>query len=155
MSTIDFERYIHRLGEAFAEDDPAVAAKAEEEANVRRLQAQIQALAQGDVAAFRDSVTDDIEFEVVGPPDVPFLGRWRGRDEVARAVAHNFSLLEQQQSEVQSVVAQGAVVVLVGREKGRYRADQREYDLSYVQVHTFRNGRTARIREYVSGPEPA
>ena len=37
---------------------------------------------------------DDVEFEITGPPALPFVGRWRGRDEVAEAMREFATALE-------------------------------------------------------------
>jgi ketosteroid isomerase-like protein len=55
--------------------------------------------------------------------------------------------VEEQQPEILAVVAQGAVVVVTARERGRYRATGRSYDLHWVQLFTFRQGKVVRVRE--------
>ena len=82
--------------------------------------------------------------EFVGPPHAPFVGRWRGREEAARAVRDNFSQVEEQRPEIRTVVAQGDVVVVVAQERGRFR-DGRPYETHWVQLFTFRDGKLARF----------
>jgi ketosteroid isomerase-like protein len=148
MNQTAIEQMIDRLRHAFEEGDPGAPAKQTEAANVKQVQDQYRALARGDFAAFVESLADDIELEIIGPTEVPFVGRWSGRATVVEAVRTNFALMEDQRPEIQSVVAQGDTVVLVAREQGRYRPTGRAYDLHWVQVFTFRDGKLSRMREF-------
>src|SRR5262245_4130419 len=133
-------RFVDGLRQAFEAGDPAAAAKCAEAACVRLVQEQYRAIARGDFAAYPDTLAEDIEFENVGPAAVPFVGRWRGREEVAEAIARNFGYVEDQRPEVLSVVAQGDCVVVVAREQGRYRPTGRDYDAHWVQHFTWHDG---------------
>jgi ketosteroid isomerase-like protein len=140
-------QFIDALHPAFHDGDPDAAGKAAEAENVRRLQEQYRALARGDYAGVLAHLADDIELEIVGRPEVPFTGRWQGLDQVRDALQRNFALVEDQRPEVQTLTAQGDTVVVVARERGRLRATGREYDLHWVQLFTFRDGKVVRIRE--------
>jgi ketosteroid isomerase-like protein len=138
--------FIDRLPLAFTEGDNAAGSKAEESANVRLLQEQYRALARGDFGPVLALMAEDVELEMLGPPDVPLSGCWRGRHEVAEAVRRNFGLLQDQQAELLAVVAQGDTVVLHARERGRYRPTGKAYQLHWVQFFTFRAGQLVRLR---------
>jgi uncharacterized protein len=140
-------QFIERLASAFAEDDTDAAGKATEAANVRRVQETYRALASGDMAAFLETLAEDMEMEFVGSPNGLFAGRYRGREESARAVVENFAKVEEQRPEIHWVVAQGDVVIVVGQESGRIRRTGLPYDSHFVQVFTFRDGKMARYRE--------
>jgi ketosteroid isomerase-like protein len=141
-------QFIDRVQEAFLEGDPDVTTKSMEADNVRCLQRQYQAIVAGDFAAALDLFTDDVELEIVGPPEMPFAGMWRGREAVGAALRRNFSLVADQQPEIHSVTAQGDTVVVVARERGTYVPTGRGYDLHWVQLFQFRDGRMARVREF-------
>jgi ketosteroid isomerase-like protein len=87
-------RFIEHLGSAFEEDDAGAAVKAAEASNVWLVQESYRVIARGDFAGFRDLLAEDVEMEFVGSPRMPFTGRWRGREEAARALRHNFSQVE-------------------------------------------------------------
>ncbi len=144
-------RFIERLGSAFEEDDAGAAVKAAEASNVWLVQESYRAIARGDFAGFLDLLAEDVEMEFVGSPRMPFTGRWRGREEAVRAVRDNFSEVEEQRPEVQSVVAQGDVVVIVARESGRFRRSGHPYETHWVQIFTLRDGRIARFRQICDG----
>lgn len=143
--------FIDRIDHAFREGDAEVHGKRAEEENVRLLQEQYRALARGDFDAAIGLYDDDVELEITGPPAIPFLGRWRGRDDVADAVRQNFGMVEDQQPEIHSVVAQGDSIIVIARERGRFRPAGRPYELHWVQLFVFRDGKVIRIREIVDG----
>ena len=147
MSSTAIHQFVDDLRAAFEAGDELVAHKAVEEACVALVQDQYRALARGDFAAFLDTLADDIELENVGPPALPFVGRWQGRDQVAEAVQRNFSLIEDQRPEVLSLVAQGDTVVVVARERGRVRSTGQEYDMHWVQMLTYRERRLVKFRQ--------
>jgi ketosteroid isomerase-like protein len=138
--------FLDRLQPAFEEGDGEVHNKRAESDNVKRLQEQYQGLARGDFAPVLALLADDVEMEMLGPAGVPMTGRWCGKEQVAQAIARNFSLVKDQNAELLSVVAQGDSVVLFARETGRYRATGKSYDIHWVQLYTFRDGRVARFR---------
>src|SRR5262245_10818804 len=140
-------RFIDRMVPAFEADDDNAASRTKEANHVRLLQEQFRAISRGDFAAFAALLDEDVEMEIVGPAGAPCVGRCRGRDAVAEAVKQNFAELEDQQPEVLSLVAQGDSVVVVGRERGRFKATGRPYEIHWTQVYTFRNGRVAKFLE--------
>jgi ketosteroid isomerase-like protein len=139
--------FIDGLPSAFRAGDPAADAKADEEANVRRVQELYRAIGRGDLAAFGSQLADEVELEIVGPAAIPFNGRWAGRDAVVAAVRDNFGKIEWQRPDLHTVAAQGDTVVAAARERGRVRGAARDYDMHWVQVYTFRDGRIVRMRQ--------
>ena len=136
------------LHPAFLDGDPAAHLKETEAGNVGLVRDAYAALARGDAAAFAGLLTDDAKLEIVGPPDLPFAGQWKGRGAVVDAVRHNFSLLEGQEPVVEAVVAQGDAVVVLFEETGQVRATGREYRGRGVQVFTVRDGKLSRVRQF-------
>ncbi len=153
MNPAAVDQFIASIRGAFEEGDARAAEKPEEARNVASVQRQYQALARGDLEAFLETIADDIDMEIVGPPGAPMVGRWRGRDQVVEAVCQNFGQVEDQRPEIRTVVAQGDTVMIMARERGRFRHTKREYETHWVQVLTFRDGRVVRFREcFDSGP---
>jgi ketosteroid isomerase-like protein len=151
MNAVEVARFIDGVWPAFEAGDRDVGRKHTEGANVRRVQDQYRAIAQGNPQAFLDTLAEDAEMEILGPPAVPFVGRWKGRQQIAEAVARNFACLEDQKPEVRSVVGQGDTVVVSIRERGRFRPTGREYDIWAVQFYTFRDGKMVRFLEVFDG----
>ena len=143
---VSVTNFIDRLHLAFADGDPEATAKAAEADNVRRLQEQYRALAQGDFGPAFAALADDVEMEFFGPAGSPLVGAWRGRQQVADAIRSGFGLLEEQSTEVLAVIAQGDTVVVNSRETGRIRTTGQPYAWQWVQFFTFRGGQIVRFR---------
>lgn len=147
MSPEAVTAFTERLYLAFLEGDPEVPSKRTEEANVRRLQAQYLSLAKGDYATLIGQMTDDVDMEIIGPASAPFVGHWQGREQVAEALRRNSAQAAEQQPEVISVTAQGDTVVVVSRERGRFKATGKPYDVHWVQIFTYAGGRLCQFKQ--------
>lgn len=140
--------------------DPALRAGARgpfEEADARGLavvHGLFRAAGEGDFAAMAAMFHDEIELEITGPPSVPFLGTWSGRQSVAETVQRNFEMLDAQAPEVVSMSVQADSVVVILRERGRYIASGEPYSVRCAQVFTMADGLVRRVREIIVD-EPA
>jgi hypothetical protein len=63
----------------------------------------------------------------------------------------NFSFFENQRPQLESVVAQGNYIVVTAREQGHYRPIQHNYELHWVQVFFYVDGKLKRVRELTDG----
>lgn len=150
MNPESVRSFVGSLGEALAANDGAVAEKQVEQSNVERLRSlYVSLLDQTDLTHL---FSDDVELEIAGPRSLPMAGRWRGRADVLSAAARNFGMLEDQRPEVLSLVAQGDDVAVVAREKGRLKGTGREYEIRWLQLFTFRDGRIARVLQFCDDP---
>ena len=149
-----FERLVEDVGHAFASGDPDAAAKEAESTNVRLIQSMLAAIGRGEFDAALAHVAEDVVLVIAGPEGHPFNGRWAGRAEVSGALGRNFALVEDQRVEVRSVVAQGETVVVMARERGRYRPSGVGYEAEWAQVYGFRGGQLQMMREFFTLPLP-
>jgi ketosteroid isomerase-like protein len=138
-------RFVERLGPAFIADDPAVTEKVRETAHVATIRAMYQAIIDGDYEKLASVMADDIELEMEGPPEMPLAGKWKGREAALAAAARNYSLLEDQHPTIEAVLAQGDLVAILARERGRFKTTGREYDSPFLHLFTFRDGKIARM----------
>src|SRR4051812_12388834 len=108
---------IHELfGAAFEADDPNLHAKTHERGHVETIQGALQALSLADLTGMLTGFNPNVEMEIHCPDFFPFVRRARGVEEVKRAVAHNFSVVEDQTPTYLNVVAQGDIIDAVLRE---------------------------------------
>ena len=138
-------RFIKALSPAFEADDAEALSKRPESENVARVSEIYEAIQQGDQATLGNALADDVELELVGAATSPTTGHWRGRDEVLAGAARNYAQLEDQRPELVTVLAQGDQVSVIGRERGRLRATGREYEVPWMHLFTFRDGKVVRI----------
>lgn len=139
-------QFIDRLQDAFREGDNNAAGKALEAANVRVIEEVFRAVARKDFDALGGLLAEDVTFEIVGSGG-PMAARAEGRERVVEAARGNFAQIEEQRPEVLSVVAQGDTVVVVGRERGRFRATGREYEAHWMHQYRLEGGKVASITE--------
>ena len=138
------------LTRLFEDGDPDALARPRERGHVECVSRVFGAVVAADYDAFAAELTDDVEIEIHGAADLPFIRRARGRVEARELVAHNFAALADQEPRIVSLTAQGDTMVVIGRETGRVRATGKPYDLHFIYQFTFREGKLAKIREYES-----
>ena len=140
-------RFIDRLQHAFREGDEQAAGKTAEAENVRVIEEVFRAIARKDFDALGGLLAEDVTFEIVGPGGGPMAARAEGRGRVIEAARGNFAQVEEQRPEILSVVAQGDTVVVVGKERGRFRSTGREYELHWMHEYKLVGGKVLRILE--------
>lgn len=140
-------RFIDRLQDAFREGDEHASGKALEAGNVRVVEGVFRAIAGKDFDALGELLAEDVTFEIVGPGGGPMAARAEGRGRVVEVARSNFAQVEEQRPEILSVVAQGDTVVVVGKERGRFRPTGREYELHWVHHYRLAGGKVVRILE--------
>ena len=136
---------VHRC---FFQDDPEAGGKQREEANVRLVRDMYESILRGDFNAIVERFTEDVEWEVIGPAELPFCGRVRGRREAASTLRRNFSGYQHIQATVRAVVAQGNLVVVMCRETVRLEPLEEPVEVEWVQVFTIVNGQLAKFRQF-------
>lgn len=147
MEAPDVRAFTRVFAERFEADDPNAAAKQLERARVDVVRAQFEALGRGDLTGFLELMDPEIELEIAAPPEFHWTRHARGLADVRSAVEHNFSTLEDQNPDLVSIVAQGNLVVIFGREKGRIRVTSKPYDVYFVYRFTFRGNKIQRVLE--------
>ena len=98
-------------------------------------------------------VRPDVDLEIHAPPEFSWIRQATGADQVRQAVTHNFGTLRSQQPQLLTLVAQGHVIVLVGRERGEVRASGHPYDVHFV--YDSRSATTKSSTYAKSRPPPA
>jgi ketosteroid isomerase-like protein len=139
-------QFIDKLQDAFREGDRNAAGKALEAENVRVIEEVFRSIARKDFDALGGLLADGVTFEIVGSGG-PMAARAEGRERVVEAARGNFAQIEDQRPEVLSVVAQGDTVVVVGKERGRFRATGREYEVHWMHQYRLEGGKVVRIIE--------
>jgi ketosteroid isomerase-like protein len=112
------------------------------------LHAVYSAIVQGDYAAYGAMLADDVLLSIngFGPMD----GAWHGRDDVVRATRNNFSLVEEQKPEIETMIAQGDSIAVLLRERGVHKSSGQPYSIRCVQWFTFAAGKIKRVDQIVA-----
>ncbi len=115
-----------------------------EQENLQLVQGIYAAVARGDTAAWLDALTDDVEWVMPGPSDLPFAGTFRGKAGVQEWFGKRNENLHYRVFEPREFIAQSdKVVVLVYAEITLTRTG-REFVSSDAHVYTVRDGKVAR-----------
>jgi ketosteroid isomerase-like protein len=147
MERTALNRFLDAIYPAFLHGDPECDRKRIEKENVEHLRSMYQAITHGDIRTFENMLTDDTEMIIHGPAAIPFVGTWKGRNEVVAAMGRNLAHTSLQIPELLSIVAQGNVVVLYARDRGIVKATGAAYTALSVQIFTFDQGKLARFEQ--------
>jgi ketosteroid isomerase-like protein len=102
--------------------------------NVQVVQRAYEAFSRGDIPAMLNTLTEDVEWFIPGPPQIlQYAGQRRGRE----GVAQFFSLLdgaeEIERFEPKEFLAQGEKVVVLGTYRARVKTTGRIVESDWVQ----------------------
>jgi ketosteroid isomerase-like protein len=118
------------------------------EENVKTIREAAETFNRGDLDAWAEYFTDDIDYRAVeGAPDDP--GPIHGKDAV-RAYARDWQdTFDEFRSEPVELIDAGEdKVIAVNRVSGRAKLSGVETDLTYAALYTLRDGKVVRGREY-------
>jgi uncharacterized protein len=93
-------------------------------------------------------LTDDVEWWVAGPPEIPYAGTFRGHDGVAQFFAAFDGAIDYESWDAREFLAEGETVVVLGEERWRAKVSGRVVDNPWVLVLTVRDGKIAQFRAY-------
>jgi ketosteroid isomerase-like protein len=110
--------------------------------------AHYTALAARDRAAALATLAEDVDWELIGPPAIPFAGPRRGREAVADFFAAISRLVEIEEFALTRLIEDGDTIVALGHERFRVKATGRAWNAAWVQVHTVVAGKIVHFREY-------
>lgn len=119
-----------------------------EQDNVQRVRDAYAAFSRGDIQTVLDTLTDDVQWSIPGPSEVPFAGDRSGKAEVAAFFQELAQAEDITAFEPKTVMAQGDLVVALGRYAATVKATGKSVDMDWVHVFTFRGGRCAVFDEY-------
>ena len=93
-------------------------------------------------------LSEDVEWWVAGPPEIPYAGTFRGHDEVAHFFATFNDSIDYESWDAHAFIAEGETVVVVGEERWRAKPSGQLVDNPWVLVITVRDGKITRFRAY-------
>lgn len=121
----------------------------DEQANVRVVEGMFSALRRGDIPGVLDRLSDDIEWRIAAPSELPYAGIHRGRDEVSKFFQTFGQASEFEEFEPREYLAKGDKVVVLGHERQRIKASGQVIETDWAMVFALRNGRITRFRNFV------
>lgn len=106
------------------------------------------AFGRGDMAGIIGPLADDVDWRCSAPREVPYAGSYRGKAGVTEFIGRVLASERLDAFEPRTVLAQGDLVMVEGRDRGTALATGRAFDVEWVHVWTFRAGRVAKFHEF-------
>ena len=119
-----------------------------EQKNTKVVQDAYAAFQRTDIPAIINSLTDDIDWQVLGPPELPIAGVRKGKPEVNRFFKQVAELWNFERFDPRQFIEQGDIVVVLGYYGGTAKESGRKFAAEWAHVFTVKNGRIAKFREY-------
>lgn len=119
-----------------------------EQENVKIVQQMLGAFGQGDMETFLSFLSDDIEWEVVGPEEILFAGKYKGKEGVMDFIKKAGKYIEIQKVEPIKLVAQNDTVVLFFMEKFMVKSTEEFYEGRFVHEFTLKDRKVNKLIEY-------
>lgn len=121
-----------------------------EQENTQIVQGVYDAFTRGDIEAVLNALTDDVEWWIDGPPEIPYAGTRYGREQVAQNFVTLNETVDFEHFAPEEFIAQGDQVVAVGADQRRVRATGKLVENKWAMVFTLRDGKVARFRAFES-----
>jgi uncharacterized protein len=99
--------------------------------------------------AVLNSCSEDTEWLACGPPEhLPYAGRHRGREQVARYFAILDDKEESNHLLAQEFIATGDKVIVFGNYRARVNANGQRFETDFVHIFTLRDAKITNFRDY-------
>jgi uncharacterized protein len=119
-----------------------------ESENLQRVQAGYAAFGRGDIPAFMDLLTDDVEWKLPGPADVPLFGTYHGKAGVQEWLGTMGEQVRFRAFEPREFIAQGDKVLVLMHGESTITHNNRDTVSDGVHVLTLRDGKVVRFVGY-------
>jgi ketosteroid isomerase-like protein len=120
-----------------------------EQENTRLVQQFYQSQKTGDMESLLKSLAREMEWVLPEMENVPFAGKWQGREGVGQFFKKVSEVEDVVEFEPEEYIAQGNKVVVLGRFTMRIKATGRNISSAWAHVWTLENGQITRFYEYV------
>lgn len=121
----------------------------EPEAGVAVAHMLYEAFRRGDVEALTALLDPQVEWELVGPTEIPYFGAYRGTEEVRRFLGLLADHCQVEEFEVQSVIETQRGALAEGRERGRFTGHPLAYEMRWCHVLEISAGRITRFTDHL------
>lgn len=120
-----------------------------EEENVQVVQALYQAFGEQDLERILSLMVEDVEIRFYGPSEIPYAGRYRGRDEARKFFEMVAASVDVDRFEPLEFIAQGDQVAVTGALRLRARSTGRVIESDFAHIIDLRGGLWTRFRDFM------
>lgn len=108
------------------------------------VKAAYDAFVREDIPALLELVADDVDWNMLGPPEIPYTGRRTTKSDVARFFAEVEESDETQIFEPREFIEAGQYVTVLGFERFVTKHDRKEVETEWIHVFTVIDGKITR-----------
>jgi uncharacterized protein len=119
-----------------------------EQDNITLVKKLYSAFAHGDVQTILAHLTDDVDWILDGPAEIPYAGRRSGTSEVRAFFEALGSTQDSPALTIDDYIAQGDRVATVGRYSAIVRATGKKIDCAVAHIFTIRGGQVAKFLDF-------
>ena len=123
--------------------------KTAENENAQLVKSVYEAFSRGDIQKILDSLSDNIEWFVPGPKQIPYAGYSKGKENVKNFFKTLGETTDIKPLEVKDMVAQGDKVVVLGYYAGHAKTTGKKFEADWTMVWTIKDGKAINFREYM------
>jgi ketosteroid isomerase-like protein len=119
-----------------------------EQENINLIKKSYEHFLQGDIEGIIKMCTDDIEWEIPGPSEIPTTGKYKGPEQLAQFFSKLNNTFEPIKFEPQEFIAQNDRVVTLGEYTWRVKSTGRTVTSRWAHVTRIRDGKCASFLEF-------
>jgi uncharacterized protein len=120
-----------------------------EKKNTEIIRKAYQYMLEGEIQSFLNLFADDIEWELPEMENVPFAGKWKGREGVGQFFKTILDLQDIIKFEPREYFAEGDSVVVLGHFLMRIKSAGKEFGSKWAHVWTVKNDKISYFYEFV------
>jgi len=119
-----------------------------EQENISLVKQSYEYFLQGNIEAVIKMCTDDIEWEIPGPSEIPTAGKYKGPEQVGQFFSRLSNTFEPIKFEPQEFIAQNDRVVTLGEYTWRVKSTGRIVSSRWAHVARIRDGKLVSFLEF-------
>ncbi|MCI0616926.1 nuclear transport factor 2 family protein [bacterium] len=120
-----------------------------EQKNTDLIRKAYQQMSSGEIQSFLNLFADDTEWELPEMENVPFAGKWKGREGVGQFFKTVLGVQDIVEFEPEEYFAEGDKVVVLGHFLMRIKSAGNEFGSKWAHVWTVENDKITYFYEYV------
>jgi len=120
-----------------------------EQENARLVQQVYQNVKAGAIQSVLNFLAEDVQWQLPEMENVPFAGRWQGRQQVGQFFSKLAETQDIVEFEPEEFIAQGDKVVVLGRFSMRVKSTGKDSFSDWAHIWTIKDGEITLFREYV------
>ncbi len=117
--------------------------------NIELVKQIYAAFGEGNISAVLEMLDQNVNWRIVGPPDYPFFGRYKGHNGFQEFLGKLGGAAEISSFEPQRFLDAGNAVIVTGSESATAKNTNIEYSTEWCHIFTIEGGKVVSFEEYL------